>query len=669
MPLYPGIPYEPVDSILVNVLDHGVIGVGDETAAIQAVATAFVGHKLLLPSGKTFQISQLLLPTGSRLRIEGTLQRFAGTTLDLVCNQHFNVFSALCADGAMAQGSAVLTSASNPFSSGQVGQPINVPTAAPGGATLTTTVASYQGPGQVTLSCSSRSDQATSGAAVTIGTRDSDIKIEVGPGGVVDGGGGSADVRLIRFDTVTKPVVDCKGTLKNTPKAAVIFRQGCIDYTMADGYTLDGVGTGTIGQGITVFRGCQNGYIGTGTMRNPNGASVIGVLVDDGEQGSDTSWPCDTVHIRRPRIYGFQEGVDIEGALNVTIDAMVDGATGFGIIVQGGIDGAPSQNVDILASALVKNLAANADGVSICGIDVRDLGCTVDGVAAGTGRGKVLRGEGALPASVPSQNIYFGPGKVKNNLGAEGLRLAPILCNGLTIDHGTYSGGPGADGIAASGGNGGARWLIDSPRIEGAGHNGVALAPGGAVAAGLIVRDVVTENVGTAAANTYDGVSIAGSGAFTRYAVISGVRANDDQAIHTTRNAVTVPSSATFAVFDCYGIGILGSDVSGAPSHSMTFSAPPRSTSGMLVTPVTTKTGAYTILVTDAILLGSGTFTFTLPAPATSGNGKRYDIYNTGVGVITIAPVSGTINGAASITVAAGVRVSVACDGSNYFAA
>src|ERR1039457_1044910 len=69
----------------------------------------------------------------------------------------------IATDGSVAGGSAILTSASNPFPPGQTGYNINIKGAAAGGATLTTTVLSYQNPGQVTLSSSASTGVSGSG--------------------------------------------------------------------------------------------------------------------------------------------------------------------------------------------------------------------------------------------------------------------------------------------------------------------------------------------------------------------------------------------------------------------------------------------------------------------------------------------------------------------------
>jgi hypothetical protein len=53
--------------------------------------------------------------------------------------------------------------------------------------------------------------------------------------------------------------------------------------------------------------------------------------------------------------------------------------------------------------------------------------------------------------------------------------------------------------------------------------------------------------------------------------------------------------------------------------------------------------------VADSIILANGTFTETLPSAASAVN-RRYTVKNTGTGTITIAPASGTIDGAANVT-------------------
>lgn len=76
-------------------------------------------------------------------------------------------------DGAMSTGSAVLTSASGKFVSGDVGKAVQVKGAGPAGVTtLVTTVLSYQSATQVTLAASNASGAPVSGALVLWATDD-----------------------------------------------------------------------------------------------------------------------------------------------------------------------------------------------------------------------------------------------------------------------------------------------------------------------------------------------------------------------------------------------------------------------------------------------------------------------------------------------------------------
>jgi hypothetical protein len=89
------------------------------------------------------------------------LYAFTVSNLDLVVDDSIDVSGnypnrkpgRTTQDGSMTAGSAVLTSSStnDPFSQSDIGQAITVAGAGPGGATLSTTIASYQTPNSVTL--------------------------------------------------------------------------------------------------------------------------------------------------------------------------------------------------------------------------------------------------------------------------------------------------------------------------------------------------------------------------------------------------------------------------------------------------------------------------------------------------------------------------------------
>lgn len=83
--------------------------------------------------------------------------------------------------------------------------------------------------------------------------------------------------------------------------------------------------------------------------------------------------------------------------------------------------------------------------------------------------------------------------------------------------------------------------------------------------------------------------------------------------------------------------------------------------------PSTSVTGTYNANVGDTIILASGTFTVTLPDPAKCKN-KRFSVKNIGVGTITIAGISGTIDLAANVALSVTMEsVDLVSDGNNYW--
>lgn len=86
--------------------------------------------------------------------------------------------------------------------------------------------------------------------------------------------------------------------------------------------------------------------------------------------------------------------------------------------------------------------------------------------------------------------------------------------------------------------------------------------------------------------------------------------------------------------------------------------------------PVANKSTDYVILDSDrarAIVWTAGAGTFTLPAAGTVGADWFVICKNLGSGDLTIQPPSGTIDGAASLTLSAGGSAFIDCDGTNYF--
>lgn len=84
---------------------------------------------------------------------------------------------------------------------------------------------------------------------------------------------------------------------------------------------------------------------------------------------------------------------------------------------------------------------------------------------------------------------------------------------------------------------------------------------------------------------------------------------------------------------------------------------------------IQTKSAAYTAVLNDnsSILRTSGTWTLSGTAVATLGNGWEILVYNDGSGTITFDPSGAElVNGAATLTIAAGTCAFIWCDGSAF---
>jgi len=88
---------------------------------------------------------------------------------------------------------------------------------------------------------------------------------------------------------------------------------------------------------------------------------------------------------------------------------------------------------------------------------------------------------------------------------------------------------------------------------------------------------------------------------------------------------------------------------------------------GPLSVPYSAQSGAYTVQMSDGVVnCTSGTFTVTLPTAAGIA-GQWFAVKNSGAGVITVATTGGqTIDGAASIALAATNVTRVVSDGANW---
>lgn len=136
-----------------------------------------------------------------------------------------------------------------------------------------------------------------------------------------------------------------------------------------------------------------------------------------------------------------------------------------------------------------------------------------------------------------------------------------------------------------------------------------------------------------------------------------------------------LPASSDFT-----GAGITEAQFKTAISDLRTFLADLLGTDGLSATAMTalgavlnatlSKSAAYTVVAGDKgklIDYTSGTYTLSLTAAATLGAGFSFAVRNSGAGVITIDPSSTElIDGAATITLAAGESCFVLCSGTAF---
>lgn len=86
--------------------------------------------------------------------------------------------------------------------------------------------------------------------------------------------------------------------------------------------------------------------------------------------------------------------------------------------------------------------------------------------------------------------------------------------------------------------------------------------------------------------------------------------------------------------------------------------------------PVATKTAGYTLTGTDSIVIGNAaSLTLTLPSAVAQGTGKVFRIKNRHSSALTVAVVAsgGTIDGAATKSLAQWAFLTVVSDGANWY--
>ncbi len=112
-----------------------------------------------------------------------------------------------------------------------------------------------------------------------------------------------------------------------------------------------------------------------------------------------------------------------------------------------------------------------------------------------------------------------------------------------------------------------------------------------------------------------------------------------------------------------------GSGTTGTILNNSVFDAVQDAVDAGLQQVFQTKSGNYTVLVTDDVVRCTVAITLTLYAAA-GNSGRRLEVINDSTGDVTLdGNASETINGAVTYTVKAGARVTIRCNGSNWYTA
>ena len=142
----------------------------------------------------------------------------------------------------------------------------------------------------------------------------------------------------------------------------------------------------------------------------------------------------------------------------------------------------------------------------------------------------------------------------------------------------------------------------------------------------------------------------------------------------------SVPSGTTFTVSNAGsgGTSSSGTAYAGADSEAgelaLALAARPSTCSiGQLCSMfgpmvgggLSAKSSAYTLAASDSWVNVTGTTTITVPHAIA---GSRWVVFNSGAATVTLQADSGTVNGAANITLSANTGKEITCDGTNCFA-
>lgn len=190
----------------------------------------------------------------------------------------------------------------------------------------------------------------------------------------------------------------------------------------------------------------------------------------------------------------------------------------------------------------------------------------------------------------------------------------------------------------------------------------------------ILVKDRVKETTTTTGTGTvtllgasagFQSFSAIGNGNVTYYAIVGQSTTEWEVGIGTYTSSGTTLSRDTILASSSSGSAVNFS--AGTKDVFVTYPA----SAGQLPYTFNNQTSAYTVVASDlgkVINCTTGTFTVSLTSAATLGSGFNCWVWNSGAGTITIDPASSeTIDGSATVSLAANQTTQVVSNGSNWY--
>jgi len=190
----------------------------------------------------------------------------------------------------------------------------------------------------------------------------------------------------------------------------------------------------------------------------------------------------------------------------------------------------------------------------------------------------------------------------------------------------------------------------------------------------ILVKDRVKETTTTTGTGTvtllgaaagFQSFSAIGNGNVTYYAIVGQSTAEWEVGIGTYTSSGTTLSRDTILASSNSGSAVNFS--AGTKDVFVTYPA----SAGQLPYTFNNQTSTYTVVVSDlgkVVNCTTGTFTVNLTSAATLGAGFNCWVWNSGAGTITIDPASSeTIDGSATVSLAANQTTQIVSNGSNWY--